>query len=214
MRGIDLLYNTGQQRTSICRLEHAHGEYVIMMDDDLQNPPEEIPKLIEVIQSEPAPDCVMASYEKKQHNLILNLGSRTWRYMAANLYNVPTNLRLTSFRILNRDLVDMMCSFGTARPVVGPLIARSTRRVANVSINHQPRVAGESGFRLSRLVKMVLDSVFNASILPLRIVSLLGLCAAADSTLLAAYYLISYFVGRISVLEFMTQVIVISFLGA
>ncbi|MCJ7773494.1 MAG: glycosyltransferase [Desulfobacterales bacterium] len=59
VRGIDLLYNVGQFRATLCGLENAQGEFVITMDDDLQHPPEEIPKLIETMKQNPSMDCII-----------------------------------------------------------------------------------------------------------------------------------------------------------
>ena len=143
VHGVDLLFNTGQQRTTICGLERARGEYVILMDDDLQHLPEEIPRLIRAMQSETAPDCVMGIYDQKQHSLFRNLGSRAWRYIVAKLYDVPTTLKMSSFRIMNRELAQALCLHGTVSPMLGVLIYRTTSRVANTLVDHRPRVGAK-----------------------------------------------------------------------
>ncbi|MDB4534165.1 glycosyltransferase family 2 protein [Vicingaceae bacterium] len=213
IRGIDLMFNTGQFRTILCGLQNTKGEYVILLDDDFQTPPEEIPKLIQKMEAEPDLDCVMGEYEKKYHDLLRNMGSIVYRFTVSKLYSMPMSLKLTSFVLMKRKLAEGLCQHGTVSPVIGVLIFRTTSRIANTVVEHKPRVAGKSGYRLSRLVSIVLDNIFGASILPLRIVTLLGLSAATASIALSIYYFVKYFSGGIGAPGFMTQVILTIFFG-
>lgn len=213
VRGIDLMFNTGQFRTIICGLQHARGDYIILLDDDFQNPPEEIPKLIEKMDICPELDCVMGEYTKKHHSLIRNLGSDFYRFIVAKLYRMPTSIKLTSFVIMKSQLAEAMCMHGTVSPVIGALIYRTTSRVANTPVVHRDRVSGESGYSLFALVKIVLDNLFSASVLPLRLLTFFGSAVAMGGFLLASYYMIQYLSGGIAAPGFMTQVILIIFFG-
>jgi glycosyltransferase involved in cell wall biosynthesis len=213
VRGIDLLFNTGQFRATLCGLEQAAGELIVVMDDDLQHPPEEIPKLIDAIRRHPELDCVMGAYAAKHHNLVRNLGSRLWAYVTARIYGLPTHVKRSSFRIMRREIARAICLHRTVRPVLGPLIFRTTARVGNVRVNHHPRRRGQSGYGVAQLARIVLDNVFSASTLPLRMVSVLGLGSAAGSVLWGGYNVAKYFLGSIKVPGFVTLVLLITFFG-
>ncbi len=212
-RGFDLLNNTGQYRAIICGLEHARGQLIVTMDDDLQHPPEEIPRLINAIRARPNVDCIIGAYRKKRHSLLRNVGSGVMARLNETLYGKPRELRLTSFRVMRRRVAEAMCAHGTAQPIISPLLLRSTRRIINIPVEHHPRSKGRSGYSLRRLVRITLDNLISASTLPLKGVSLVGLCSATGSLLLGCYYLVRYLTGGIAAPGFATQVLLITFFG-
>jgi glycosyltransferase involved in cell wall biosynthesis len=213
VRGIDLLFNAGQFRAIICGLEHARGQFVITMDDDGQHPPEEIPVLIKALRSRPDLDCVFGAYRQKQHGPIRNLGTLLREHLHEWLYGKPRNLQTTSFRILRREVAMAVCAHRTARPVIGPLILKSTRRIADVEVEHRPREAGASGYRLAHLLRIYVDNVIGASTLPLKCISTLGMLFATVSLVFGIIYLAGYLTGRILVPGFTTLVLLINFFG-
>jgi dolichol-phosphate mannosyltransferase/undecaprenyl-phosphate 4-deoxy-4-formamido-L-arabinose transferase len=184
VRGLDLLSNVGQFRATMCGLEHAEGEIVVTMDDDLQHRPEDIPDLVGAIRADPELDCVFAP-----------------------------GFRYSSFRAMRRPIARALCAHRTAKPVLGPMLLQTTRRMANLEVDHEPRQHGASGYSLVRLAGIVRDKVIGASTLPLTLVSLAGLGAAALSALLGLYYLVQYWTGRIGFPGFTTQVLLIAFFG-
>lgn len=213
VRGIDMLFNTGQNRATLCGLEHSRGQWVVIMDDDLQHSPEAIPLLIERVREQPAVDCVLAKFDVKYHSWLRNLGSRFASRLFTHLYGKPKGIAASSFRILSRKLVDAICRYRTATPLVGPLIYLSTRKIANVVIPHQPRQAKRSGYSLFGLIGLVVQNYLSVSTFPLRAISILGLLAAAASLGLAAFYLVQYALGKVTYPGFMTQVLLILFFG-
>ncbi len=213
VRGFDMLFNVGQFRATMCGLEQARGELIVTMDDDLQHLPEDIPKLVEAIRGRPDVDCVIGAYQQKQHGLIRNLGSRLMARLNEAFYGKPRDLQTTSFRVMRRQVAEAICAHGTSKPIIGPLLLRSTRRIINVPVEHHPRPNGRSGYSLWRLVRITLDNLISASTLPLKTISLLGLASAAGSILLGVYYLIRYLTGAIAVPGFATQVLLTTFFG-
>ncbi len=213
IRGVDLMFNTGQFRATICGLQHAVGEFIVLMDDDLQHPPEELPTLINRMSEEPALDCVMGTYSQKQHSFLRNMGTRIWTHIASHLFKISSKVNITSFVLMKRKLAEAMCLHETVSPVIGVLIHRSTSRIGYELVSHDPRVAGESGYRFFALVKIVLDNVFSSSVLPLRMITMLGLGSAVLSIFLGMYYLVVYLTGGISVPGFVTTVLLIIFFG-
>jgi dolichol-phosphate mannosyltransferase/undecaprenyl-phosphate 4-deoxy-4-formamido-L-arabinose transferase len=210
---LDLQFNVGQYRATLCGLEHAAGDYMITMDDDLQHPPEEVPRLIDALLARPDLDCVMGRYHSKQHGPLRNLGSRLMRWLNVKLFGAPRDVTPSSFRIMRRSLAEALGKFGTVRPILSPLIFRATKRIANVDVRHEPRRRGRSGYGIARLTGIVIDNVLSATTLPLRLVSGVGLASATVSFAIGAYHLVRYFTHRTQVRGFTTLVLLISFFG-
>ena len=213
VRGLDMMFNTGQFRASLCGLEHAVGEQVILMDDDLQHPPEAIPDLIVALAGRPDWDCIMARFPARRHGPLRRFGSHLTARLFAYLYGRPAGIAPSSFRILRRPLVETICRYGTANPLIGPLIFRSTRRLGNIDVEHQPRAHGRSGYSLFRLARIVWRGFITSSTLPLRLVSILGFLSAAASLVLGSFFFVRYWMGLISQPGFMTTVVLITFFG-
>lgn len=209
--GIDLARNSGQFAALMAGLATARGDVVITMDDDLQHPPEEIPKLLAGLDDDT--DVVIGSYASKAHGTGRNAGSRLMDLIYRRSYGKPRDLRLTSFRAIRRPVVEAMLSFRTARPIPGAMILQTTSRIKNVEVEHHPRPHESSGYSLRRLVSSTLDNVIYASAAPLRAISALGLFAAAAAALLLLYYLFTSLVGNRAVPGFATTVLLITFFG-
>jgi dolichol-phosphate mannosyltransferase/undecaprenyl-phosphate 4-deoxy-4-formamido-L-arabinose transferase len=195
----------------MCGLAAAKGDFVITMDDDLQHPPEEITKLIAGMDADT--DVVIGAYDEKRHGGLRNLGTRVMDRIFRNTYGKPSGLKMGSFRLLRRRVVESMLSFGTVRPVPGALILQSTARIKNVSVTHRSREEGTSGYSFRRLVSSTLDNIVNASTGPLRLISGLGLFSAALALIALAYYLVLAIVADRAVPGFSTTVLLITFFG-
>jgi len=211
--GIDLMGNVGQFRALLCGMEAARGDLVVTMDDDLQHPPEEIPRLLEAIDADQGLECVFGSYTVKRHSRLRNLGTRLVARVYESAYRKPGDVELTSFRVLRRSLVAAMLSHRTVKPVIGALILQSTGRIASVPVEHHPRVEGSSGWRPGRLIGAAVDNVVNASTAPLRIVSLAGILIAMFSFFLAAFYFVQGLLAEDGVAGFPTIVVLVIFFG-
>lgn len=212
--GYDLQFNVGQFRTTICGLEHARGNIVVTIDDDFQYLPADIPVLLKPLFSDPAVDCVIGKYRsKKEHNLIRNLGSRFMGQLGSYMYGKPVDLQLSSFRAMRKEVAAAICAHRTSKPIIGPLLLQSTKRIINVTVSHQPRKAGRTGYSLARLVRITFDNIISGTTLPLKILSLLGFIAALISFLLGTGYLVRYLTGGIGVPGFATLVLLVIFFG-
>lgn len=192
--GFDLMFNTGQYRTTMCGIVHATGNWIVTIDDDLQHSPEDIPILLDAL-SENDHDCVIASFRKKQHDLIRLLGTKVREKIFSVFYGKPKNVKATGFRVMTRDLAHLLTRHATVNPNLNALIFKSTSRIGNVEVGHNERPYGKSGYTLSRLTIMLFDSIFTVSTLPLKIVSLVGLASAGISGLFGAYYFFSFVIG-------------------
>lgn len=210
VKGVDLLFNVGQFRATLCGLEQAVGEYVITMDDDLQHPPEEIPKLIEAMQNHSNMDCIMGRYQIKQHTAFRNWGSRQVMRIMNILYGKPSDVVTTSFRIMPSQFVNMLLQYRIANPQMGPLIVSVTRRIMNVPVAHEVRKKGSTGYRPIRMGSEVLRSIINASVLPLRFFSVMGFIVSCAAFALGLFYFFRWLLGGVGVAGFTTLILAIS----
>ncbi len=207
---IDLLFNVGQFRALMCGLEYSSGNYVITMDDDLQHPPEEIPKLYYELKNNNGLDAVIGKYKKKNHSLIRNAGSTLARKLRGSIFNKPKDFQTTSFRCLTRPLVNAVVSHKTMFPAIGLLIFRSSNKIKSVEVEHHQRKHGKSNYSLFKLIKTLLDNTFSYTSLPLKYISVLGIIVSIVGFSLALYYLVSYLLGRTAVPGWTTVVILLN----
>lgn len=212
IKGIDFQFNRGQFVATSCGLAHAKGKYVITMDDDLQHLPEELPTLINGIVSQDK-DCVFGIYENTQQKEYRKLGSRFANYFMGKLYGRPKNIKNSSFRIMTNTLAMTVSSYKTRKPHISPIIFLCTKSVGNVTVTHNEREYGTSGYNLKSLIKETFSVVLNTSTLPLDIVSGLGFVSSITAALVGLVYLIKYLTGDINVAGFTTQILITIFFG-
>lgn len=207
---IQLMRNYGQHNALMCGFRHARGRLVVTMDDDLQNPPEEIPRLVGAIESKRL-DLVYGDYGAKRHSGWRNAGSA----LVNAFYRITfkTRVTVTSFRIIRRELLDSIFSYNLNFTFVDGLLAWNTQRIGSVPVEHHPRTAGRSGYNLRKLLMLAFNLFTNFSLLPLQVVSFCGFMAAAGGLIVAFYYLIQYLMHRIIVPGYASIIIAVLVLG-
>jgi glycosyltransferase involved in cell wall biosynthesis len=173
MMVIDLSRNFGQQNALLCGFQYCSGDYVITLDDDLQNPPQEIPKLYQKIRE--GYDAVFASYRRKKDKIYKNLGSRLIRKLTQKIFNLKNGLRFSSFRIIRREIVEELKLMKTPYPYISGMILNVTRQVANVEVEHKKRPFGQSNYTFGKLVRLALNLLINYSTYPLKVISFGGI---------------------------------------
>lgn len=170
---IDLTRNFGQQNALLCGFGYCRGDYVITIDDDLQNPPEEIGKLFQKIQE--GHDAVFASYSRKKDKVYKNLGSLLVRKLTRKIFNLRNGLRFSSFRIIKRGIIEEIKQYKTPYPYISGMILGVTRRIANQEVEHEKRRFGRSNYTLAKLVRLSFNLLINYSTYPLKIISVGGI---------------------------------------
>jgi undecaprenyl-phosphate 4-deoxy-4-formamido-L-arabinose transferase len=158
------------------------------MDDDLQNPPSEVRRLVAEIEA--GYDVVYSRYERKQHHWFRNFGSKLNDRVANVMLNKPKNLYLSSFKAVSRFVVDELVKFDGPFPYIDGLILRTTRNIKVVTVEHQARAVGTSGYTLTKLVKLWVNMFTSFSILPLRVATALGLAVAGLGVVLSMVFAI------------------------
>ena len=185
---IDMLRNYGQHTATLCGLRHSRGEWVVTLDDDMQNPPGEIAHLISKVEG--GHDLVFGRYPQKKHSPVRRLGSRLVNRLNDRIFGKPRDIKLTNFRILHRRLVDRVLTHKTNYPYINGLAIMYAHRPANVDVDHRPRPEGQSQYGLFKIAELVMRILFNYSSFPMRLVSAVGLVVATFSLLLSAFILV------------------------
>ena len=208
---IQHMRNFGQHKAILCGMEHARGRFVVTMDDDLQHPPEEIPKLFEALTDDDETDVIIGAYESKQHSWFRNMGSWAVNRVSDYVFAKDPNLKLTSFRIMRRSVVEELGNTAHHNPRIGQLLLLITNRIKNVQVVHNPQENGSSRYRLSRLVPDALDHILSNSALPLQMVSYLGFGCSILSFVMITYYLYRFFFIGVGVPGWTTTILLLLF---
>ena len=181
--GVDLRRNFGQDNAILTGLRIARGKYVAVMDDDLQHHPRYLPALLEKIEQ--GADVVFADYRVKRQRLWKNMGSWFNGKVAGWVIAKPKDLYLSPYKIMRREIVDLICQYGGPDPYVDGLLLQVTSRMAQVPVEHCPRYAGTSTYTLWKSIRVWARLAFSFSVRPLRIVSWCGFTFTAVAFLLA-----------------------------
>lgn len=209
VRYIRLARNHGQQKAVLCGIDHTKGDYIITLDDDLQHPPEEIPKLIEKMESDPDIDIVIGRYDAKKHNAVRRFGTKLLDELSIKALGKKEDLKLTSFRLIKSFVADNLAEVELRSPTVGHCLLAVDGNIANVTTHHDARKVGKSGYSFRKLVVNYMGILYSNTDLPLRIVGMLGTISFIVSISLAAFYLIRYLIVDIGVSGWTTLVILI-----
>lgn len=209
VKAIQLAKNCGQHAALLCGLNYTQGEFVVTMDDDLQHPPEEIPKLIEYIKKHEAVDVVIGKYESKKHNIIRNMGTALSNIVSSYIFKKRKDLQLTSFRIMRRFVAENLCKLDIRVPRIGNMLLQVSNRIENVIVEHDARKYGKSGYVFFRLVKDLINNIVTNSVFPLIVVRYLGLISFGISIILAIYYFVQYMLYGVSIQGWTTLVLLI-----
>ena len=165
--------NFGEHNAVLSGLRHARGAYVVTMDDDLQNPAEEVVKLYDHARLGRW-DVVYTRYAEKRHEGWRNLGSRFANAVADRLLDKPRGLYLSSFRCMSAMVVREVAKYRGPYPYVDGLIMQVTQRIDSIEVLHLARAEGRSSYTLARLVRLWLNLATNFSVLPLRLAIFAG----------------------------------------
>ncbi|MBW1743803.1 MAG: glycosyltransferase family 2 protein [Deltaproteobacteria bacterium] len=207
---VRLTRNFGQHNALMCGFSFASGKYVITMDDDLQNPPEEIPKLIDKINASDL-DLVCGVPEKKQQSWIRNAGSSVFFWLLSRIFKLDRAFQMSNFRIARKHVVDHIVQIPTPNPSVGPLILNITEKIGSVTVDHEERLHGKTTYTPRKLVAHFLHGILYHSTLPLKWVFFLGIFSILAACALSGYYLALFLLGRIAVPGWITLVLLVLF---
>jgi len=185
---IRLSRNFGQHNAVFCGLEHAQGSLMITMDDDIQVPPEEIPKLIVSFDEKDA-DLVYGYFGKKKHSLFRNFGSFFIKKSSRLLLQSPG--QGSSFRLFTSELAKNILKHNQHFMYIDELLLWYTGNIAFVLVDHQKRTFSHSGYSTWKLMKLSFNIVIYYTAVPLRIMTYGGFILSILSFILAIRFIIN-----------------------
>ena len=203
---INLTKNFGQHNALMCGFQHAKGKYVVTIDDDLQNPPEEIKKLYDLIRQKH--DVVYGQLDDKKHSKFRNLGSETIQFVFRKTFGV--NVKLASFRIVKKEIIDLILSYEKSFTFIDGIIAWHTKDIGSVPVRHDSRKQGRSGYSLQKLIVLSLNMLTNFSIVPVQFVSMIGIIFSLIGFLFGVFFIIKKLVFGINVMGFASLIVVVT----
>ena len=177
---VHLSRNFGEHSAVLAGFTEARGRYIAVLDDDGQNPPEEVVRMLDELKRKNY-DVVYGHYIEKKHSWFRNLGSRFNDRIATLMLHKPKDLYLSSFKVMNRFLINEIIKYHGPYPYTDGLIYRVTRNIGQIPVEHRASVSGPSRYTFRKLVRLWLNMFLNFSIKPLRVSVYVGLFASCLS---------------------------------
>ncbi|MFO1521798.1 MAG: glycosyltransferase family 2 protein [Kiritimatiellia bacterium] len=189
---VNLARNFGEHNAVMAGYRQSQGRFVVNIDDDFQNPPEEILRVLAHARAGSF-DVVYTSFGDKSHESWRNLGSWLNGKLADWLLDKPRGVYLSSFRCLSRLVVDQVIRYEGSYPYIDGLIFQVTQNVGTLQVRHDPRQQGASGYTMRKLVRLALNMMVNFSVMPLRLATFLGFLIAGFGFLGVVWLTVEYF---------------------
>ena len=188
VKGICLARNFGQHNATMAGLNHAQGEIVVIMDDDLQHPPQTIMALVGAVRD--GYDVCYTRYVNRKHPIWKRVGSWVNDRAASFLLRKPRGLYLSSFKALHRRVAQDVIRYDGPYAYVDGLILDITNHITSVPIEHQARHEGKGNYNLRRSLSLWLKMATSFSIIPLRVASFTGMMLAAVSAIVMIFIIV------------------------
>jgi glycosyltransferase involved in cell wall biosynthesis len=192
VRGINLMRNYGQHNAILCGIRIAQLPIIITMDDDLQHPPEEIPKLLELLSK--GNDVVYGFPEKEEHGFWRDVGSIATKLVLQNAMGAENARHVSAFRAFRKQVRDAFDHYKGSYVNIDVLLTWGTSRFAYGRVRHDARQLGASNYTFNKLIVHTLNMVTGFSVLPLQLTSILGFVFTLFGMTLLIYILGRYMV--------------------
>jgi len=196
VRGLDLMRNYGQHNALLAGIRAARLPVVVTLDDDLQNPPEEIPKLLAKLEE--GHDVVYGAASIRQHGLLRNLATRISKWALRGVIGDAVAGNVSAYRAFRTQLREAFEDYEGPYVSIDVLLSWGTSRFTFVPVAHDPRAEGRSSYSFARLATHALNVLTGFSTRPLRIASVVGLVFTAFGAAIFVLVVVRYFVeGRV-----------------
>lgn len=204
--GINLMRNYGQHNAILCGVRQAKYELIVTMDDDLQHPPEELPKLLAKLEE--GYDVVYGSPQKMPHNFWRNLSSQLTKKILAFVMGIKTVREISAFRVFRSHLRKAFAKYQNPGIILDVLLSWGTTKFASVTVNEVPRPYGRSNYSFGKLIGQAILVLTGYSTVPLRITSWLGFTITIFGVIIFFKVIFDYFLlGSIPGFTFLASII-------
>ena len=172
IRGINLMRNYGQHNALLCGIRAAAFPIVVTMDDDLQNPPEEIPALLSELQQ--GYDVVYGTPQHQAHGVLRDLASTITKWVLQGAMGAETARNVSAFRAFRTQVRNAFEAYGGPYVSIDVLLTWGTKRFSSVIVRNDPRKIGVSNYTVAKLVVHAMNMMTGFSTVPLQVASLIG----------------------------------------
>ncbi len=190
VHGIQLARNYGQHNALLCGIRVARGQILVTLDDDLQNPPEEIPKLLE--KMEQGYDVVYGTPAAETHGFLRDQASRITKLALQASMGAETASKVSAFRAFRTRLRDSFADYRSPTVNIDVLLTWGTTRFDAVAVRQDERAAGASGYTLRKLITHAVNMMTGFSTLPLQLASVVGFIFGTLGFLVLAYVVVRF----------------------
>ena len=190
LRGLDLARNYGQHNAILAGIRAARGDVIVTLDDDLQNPPEEIPRLLERIDA--GADVVYGTPRQRQHGFWRNVSARLTRFALRAAVGIELAEKVSTFRAFRTELRNAFAFFQGPYVIVDVLLSWSTTRFDSIVVEHDERQGGKSAYTLRKLASQAMTMMTGFSVRPLRLASLVGFATILFGIGLLVFVVVRY----------------------
>jgi undecaprenyl-phosphate 4-deoxy-4-formamido-L-arabinose transferase len=170
--GFDMMRNYGQHNALLCGIRAARFDKVVTLDDDLQNPPEEVPKLLATLDE--GFDVVYGKPQAMQHGLWRNFASKITKAVLKKAMGADTAANISAFRIFRTRVRDAFATYRSPFVSIDVLLTWGTTRFTAIEVKHEARAVGQSNYTLKKLLVHALNMVTGFSTWPLQLASMIG----------------------------------------
>jgi undecaprenyl-phosphate 4-deoxy-4-formamido-L-arabinose transferase len=200
VRGISLMRNSGQHNALLCGIRAARYEVVVTMDDDLQNPPDQIPLLLRKLDE--GFDVVYGTPEKEQHGILRDLASLITKIVLQNAMGTSIARNISAFRAFRTQVREAFRDYRGPFVSIDVLLTWGTTRFSALRVRHEPRREGVSGYTLKKLILHAVNMMTGFSVLPLQLASMIGFTFTVFGFLALAFVVLRYLIRGSAVAGF------------
>jgi glycosyltransferase involved in cell wall biosynthesis len=193
VQAINLMRNYGQHNALLCGIQNAQYEIIVTIDDDLQNPPQEISKLLNKLNE--GYDVVYGTPQLERHGLWRDLASQITKLVLQNTMGAHTARNVSAFRAFRSRVREAFIKYNGSFVSIDVLLTWGTNRFTAIQVNHEPRKIGVSNYTLRKLITHALNMMTGFSVLPLQFASLIGFIFT-----LFGFGVLAYVIGRYIIL--------------
>ncbi len=213
VKGVHLMRNYGQHNAVLCGIRLARSDVIVTLDDDLQHPPEEIPKLLEKLTDDK--DVVYGPPEQETHGLWRDLASQVTKFALQSAMGAPIARKAGPFRAFRSKIREAFAGYDGPYVSVDVLLTWGTTRFDAVPVRHESRTLGKSNYTFRKLVVHAVNMITGFSTLPLQISSLIGFFFTVLGTIALIFIGVRYLIvgGGVPGFSFLASMIAI-FSGA
>jgi glycosyltransferase involved in cell wall biosynthesis len=192
LAGINLMRNYGQHNALLCAIRAARFDTIVTLDDDLQNPPEEIPQLLAQLAA--GFDVVYGKPQHESHGLFRDLASQVTKSVLQNAMGAETARNISAFRAFRTHLRNAFAEYRSPLVSIDVLLTWGTSRFTAITVRHDPRTIGASNYTLKKLMTHATNMMTGFSTWPLRLASIIGFAFTAFGMFVLAYVLIRFLI--------------------